>query len=97
MRRGRRGKHVVGVGAIQPGDTRTFSLQVEARGAGGFRSRGGRGAFWLRGADKTSVAFARVRTAANPSRMPLRGGQAGQNSDLGSIVVLHCVLSEPFR
>jgi len=25
-------KHVVGVGAIQPGDTRTFSLQVEARG-----------------------------------------------------------------
>jgi hypothetical protein len=25
-------KHVVGVGAIQPGDTRTFSLQVEMRG-----------------------------------------------------------------
>jgi hypothetical protein len=25
-------KHVVGVGAIQPGDTRTFSLQVEVRG-----------------------------------------------------------------
>ena len=25
-------RHVVGVGAIQPGDTRTFSLQVEARG-----------------------------------------------------------------
>jgi hypothetical protein len=24
-------KHVVGVGAIQPGDTRTFSLQVEMR------------------------------------------------------------------
>lgn len=25
-------KHVVGVGAIQPGDTRTFALQVEMRG-----------------------------------------------------------------
>ena len=25
-------KHVVGVGAIQPGDTRTFTLQVEMRG-----------------------------------------------------------------
>lgn len=25
-------KHVVGVGAIPPGDTRTFSLQVEVRG-----------------------------------------------------------------
>src|SRR5512146_1587087 len=25
-------KHVVSVGAIQPGDTRTFSLQVEVRG-----------------------------------------------------------------
>ncbi len=24
-------KHVVGVGAIQPGDSRTFSLQVEMR------------------------------------------------------------------
>ena len=70
-------KHVVGVGAIQPGDTRTFTLHVEMRGPeeAVHAATPARPPATERGKQEPSLSSPprEVRKAASPSSAPLPG------------------------